>query len=855
MKELQIPALSLVVLVGASGSGKSTFARRHFKPTEIVSSDTCRGIVSDDENDQTASGPAFELLHFIVRQRLKAGLLTVVDATNVQAESRKPLVALAREFHVLPAAIVLDLPEKTCVERNAARPDRQFGPHVVRRHASSLRQSLRTLEREGFRSLHVLRSTEEVDDARITRVPLWNDRRAETGPFDIVGDVHGCLPELVELLDRLGYTLGPVPEGGVGPRLIPPPGRRLFFVGDLVDRGPDTPGVLRLVMQAVADGTALCVPGNHDVKLARKLNGKDVQLTHGLAESLAQLAKEPPDFLPAAARFLDSLVSHYVLDGGRLVIAHAGLKEEMHGRASGAVREFALYGDTTGEKDELGLPVRRNWAADYRGRARVVYGHTPVAAADWVNNTLNIDTGCVFGGHLTALRYPELELVSVAAHQTYAEPARPFLKPETPAARSPQQILDDVLDLADVSGRRIVHTRLIPSVTVRADEAVAALETMSRFAVDPRWLVYLPPTMSPPETSRLPGLLEHPAEVFAYFRKEGITGLVCEEKHMGSRAVAVVCRDADAARRVFGVQSGEAGIVYTRTGRRFFDDPTLEAALLERLRAAATTGGLWESLATDWLVLDAELMPWSAKARDLIRGQYATVGAAAASSLARAAEWVAAAAARPGAGGDLPRLLEQTRARAAAADLYRAAYRRYCWNVSGPEDLRFAPFHLLASEGAVHADKPHAWHLEQLARLAGGIVIATPHRTVNLDDPASEAAAIAWWESLTGAGGEGMVVKPVGFTQRGTKGWVQPALKCRGPEYLRIIYGPEYSLPGNLERLRARRVAGKRSLAAREFALGIEGLERFIRREPLRRVHECVFGVLALESEPVDPRL
>lgn len=608
-------------------------------------------------------------------------------------------------------------------------------------------------------------------------------------------------------------------------------------------------------MQAVADGTALCVPGNHDVKLARKLKGKDVQLTHGLAESLAQLAKEPADFLPAVARFLDSLISHYVLDGGRLVIAHAGLREEMHGRASGTVREFALYGDTTGEKDELGLPVRRNWAADYRGRARVVYGHTPVANADWVNNTINIDTGCVFGGHLTALRYPELGIVQVPAQQSYAEPARPFLKPAAPATRSPQQVLDDVLDLADVSGRRIVNTRLIPSVTVRADEAVAALETMSRFAVDPRWLVYLPPTMSPPETSRLPGLLEHPAEVFAYFRKEGITALVCEEKHMGSRAVAVVCRDADAARRIFGVQTGEAGIVYTRTGRRFFDDPALEAALLERVRAAATAAGLWESLTTDWLVLDAELMPWSAKAQDLIRGQYATVGAAAASSLARAADWVASAAARPGAGGDLPRLLDQTRARAAAADLYRAAYRRYCWSVSGPDDLRFAPFHLLASEGAVHADKPHAWHLEQLARLAGGIVIATPHRTVDLDDPASEAAAVAWWENLTGAGGEGMVVKPAGFTQRGFKGWVQPALKCRGPEYLRIIYGPEYSLPGNLERLRARRVAGKRSLAAREFALGIEGLERFVRREPLRRVHECVFGVLALESEPVDPRL
>jgi protein phosphatase len=853
---LEIPAMSLVVLLGASGSGKSTFARRHFKTTEIVSSDFCRGIVSDDENDQTCSEAAFEVLHQIVRQRLKAGRLTVVDATNVQPEARKPLLALAREFHILPTAIALALPDSVCLERNKSRPDRQFGPHVVRRQSMGLRQSLRSLEREGFRHLHVLRSLEEVEAARIVRVPLWNDRRHETGPFDFIGDVHGCLPELRDLLARLGYGLDEATPGPVGPRLIPPPGRKLVFVGDLVDRGPDTPGVLRLVMQAMADGHALCVAGNHDVKLARKLRGRDVKLTHGLAESIAQLATQPADFSTQVADFLEGLIAHYVLDGGRLVVAHAGLKEEMHGRASGAVREFALYGDVTGEQDDLGLPIRNNWAAEYRGRARVIYGHTPVALPEWLNNAINLDTGCVFGGHLTALRYPELELISVPAHATYAAARRPFLPdPNAAATLSAQQAHDDVLDLSDVIGRRIISTRLLPGVTIRADESNAALEAISRFAVDPRWLVHLPPTMSPPETSSLPGLLEHPAEAFAYFRSEGITEVVCEEKHMGSRAIVIVCRDGDAARKSFGIADGSSGIIYTRTGRRFFDDSTLESQLLEHVRTAFARAGLWDDLNTGWAVLDTELMPWSAKAQSLIQSQYATVGAAATASLASARQWVAQAAARRPEAPEPAALLASLDARSRAATDYRTAYRHYCWPVRSLADLRLAPFHLLATEGAVHADKPHAWHLATLARLADSILIATRHRFVDLNAPESEAGAIQWWEQLTATGGEGMVVKPAGFTIRGSRGWVQPAIKCRGREYLRIIYGPEYTLPENLDRLRQRRVSGKRSLALREYALGIEALERFTRREPLRRIHECVFGVLALESEPIDPRL
>jgi protein phosphatase len=856
--KLSIPDLSVVALIGPSGSGKSSFARKHFRPTEVLSSDFCRGLVSDDENSQPATNDAFEVLYFIASKRLAAGKLVVVDATNVQAEARKLIIALARQFHCIPSAIVFDLPEKLCQERNRDRPEREFGPHVVRQQSQQLRRSLRNLQREGFRRIHVLHTPEEVDAAEIERQPLWNNLKHEHGPFDIIGDVHGCFDELVDLLSQLGYSVKKSSDGEKSPSysVTHPEGRRAVFLGDLVDRGPKTPDVLRLVMSMKEAGAALCVPGNHDIRLMRKLRGRDVQITHGLADSLEQLDKEPPEFLATASEFIDDLISHYVLDDGKLVVAHAGMKEDMQGRGSGKVRDFALYGETTGETDEFGLPVRYNWAAEYRGKAIVVYGHTPVPQSDWLNRTINIDTGCVFGGSLTALRYPEKELVSISARATYAEPVRPLVAPgQAPPTLTSQQIHDDLLDIDDVIGKRIVTTRLHHNITVREENALAALEVMSRFAANPKWLIYLPPTMSPTETTSQPGLLEHPSEAFAYFRREGVPRVVCEEKHMGSRAVVIVCRDEDAARRRFGVVTEGIGICYTRTGRRFFDDAKIEKEFLGRVRVALDAAGIWDHFETDWICLDAELMPWSAKAQELLRQQYAAVGTAARASLSESLSSLERLALK---NDDVLSLIERYAQRLDAARLYVDSYRRYCWQVRSVSDLKLAPFHLLATEGQVHVQQNHAWHMEKLTEVCNtsdGLLLVTCYKQVDVTDAESAEQATGWWEELTSRGGEGMVLKPLDFIVRGRRGLVQPAIKCRGREYLRIIYGPEYVLPGNLERLRSRSVSAKRSLALREFALGIEGLERFVRKEPLRRVHECVFGVLALESEPVDPRL
>ena len=795
------------------------------------------------------------MLHFITSKRLAAGKLTVIDATNVQVEARKPLLALAREYHCLTVAIVFNMPTKLCQERNEARPDRNLKPHVIRQQSQQLRRSLHNLKREGFqRFVYVMSTQEAVEAIRVERQPLWTNRTDEQGPFDIIGDVHGCFDELVELLKELGYEISTQPDGETV--VEPPQGRKAIFVGDFVDRGPKVAEVLRLVMGMQKTGAALCVPGNHDVKLVRALQGRNVNPTHGLAESLSQLEEESAEFKTQITEFLNGLVSHYVLDSGKLVVAHAGMKAELQGRASGRVREFALYGETTGETDEFGLPIRINWADEYRGNAMVVYGHTPVAEPQWVNRTINIDTGCVFGGKLAALRYPEKEIVSVPAYQTYYQPSKPLLNEVDKLSSVKTQESDDILSIDDVLGKRVVSTRLHHNVTIREENAITALEVMSRFAINPKWLIYLPPTMSPTETTNRPGLLEHPTETFTYYRRQGVSNVIWEEKHMGSRAVVVVCRDTETAKKRFGVADDTLGICYTRTGRRFFDDTAIETELLGQVKAAIDKVDYWKVFNTDWICLDCELMPWSVKAQELLRQQYAPVGVSARIALGEAVASLETAAER---GVDVSCILDDYRQRAEAVTKYVKAYQQYCWHVQSIADLKLAPFHLLATEGVVYFDKDHLWHMEVLNKLCqdseDNPLFATSYGMVNVTDDTNQTEAICRWEELTEQGGEGTVIKPLDFIVQGKRGLVQPAVKCRGREYLRIIYGPEYTLPQNLKRLRTRGLSHKRSLALREFALGVEALERFVRREPLSRVHECVFGILALESEAVDPRL
>ncbi|MDR1105394.1 MAG: polynucleotide kinase-phosphatase [Treponema sp.] len=894
---ITLPELCLVALIGPSGSGKSTFAGNHFKPTEVLSSDYFRGLVSDDETDQSATAAAFDSLYYIAAKRLEAGRLTVIDATNVQKKARDQVLRLAREQNVLAAAVVFDMPQSLCIERNKARPDRNFGPHVVQGHARELKRSIKHLRKEGFHFVYTFTSPEEAADAEIERTKLWNDKKDEAGPFDIIGDVHGCYDELCALLEKMGYTVD-----RTACIALPPANRRAVFLGDLCDRGPKSAEALRLAMNMAEAGTALCIPGNHEVKLLRKLRGADVKLSHGLDSTVTQMEQESPEFIERVSAFLDGLVSHYVLDRGRLVVSHAGLKEAWQGRSSGRVRSFCLYGETTGETDEFGLPVRLDWANEYRGKALVVYGHIPSREPRFLNNTICIDTGCVFGGSLSAYRYPEAEVVSVTAAREYYAPVKSLdydsntvhsgdassagddLLPEesrTKPASPPLPGVENIPAIEDVLGRLNIRARLHRNIVINEESSAAALEIMSRFSADPRWLIYLPPTMSPCKTSALPEFLEHPAEALEYYRKAGIAQAVCEEKHMGSRAVIVLCRSRETALNRFGVQDGSQGIIYTRTGRHFFDpsdasalaagNTGMERAILERLKNVLERTGFWDQFATDWVCLDTELMPWSAKARALLLEQYGPVGrsgrdglAAGIAALKQAISIQGPAAsggASVGGGGadmNIAAVLEQFEQRRECLDQYTDAYRRYCWTVSSVEDYRIAPFHILATEGKVWNSENHLHHLETIRQYMTGIdplFMATSHIVVDLKDGQSLAAAVDWWLKLTGSGGEGMVVKPLDFIARRGTELLQPAVKCRGREYLRIIYGPEYTVPEKLERLRSRSLSKKRRLALSEFVLGMESLERFVRGEPFHRMHECVFAVLAMENEAVDPRL
>lgn len=861
--QIEIPEFALVVLVGPSSAGKTTFARRHFKHTQILSSDMFRGIVCDDENDQNASKEAFELLYHAAGKRLVHRRTTIIDATNLQRNDRRKIIELAKAQNVHPVAIALNLPEEVIKERNRTRKERELPEPLVKSQIAALRRSIHGLKREGFRFVYVLNSEKEIGDTEIVYTKLWSDKKEEHGPFDIIGDVHGCFDELTELLEKLGYGLDEDKVYRHGR------GRRAVFVGDLCDRGPKNADVLRLVMNMVRAGTAFCVPGNHDDKLKRYLKRNQVQISHGLEKTIRELEQEDQSFLDEVQTFLENLVSHYIFDDGRLVVSHAGIKAEYIGRVSGRIRSFCLYGDTTGETDESGFPVRANWALDYRGEAMVVYGHTPQEEVQAVNRTYCIDTGCVFGGKLSCIRYPEKEVVSVAAHARYYETARLFYDNEEEDG--------DILNISDVQGKLHLTTRFLPSVTIPEENTAMALEEMSRFAADPRWLIYLPPTMSPCRTSSLEEYLEHPLEAFQYYQKNGIENVICEKKHMGSRAVIILCRTADAAKKHFRVKDGSRGIIYTRSGRRFFDSPAVEMEVLDRLDQTLTENGFWEDFKTEWVCLDTEIMPWSEKALALLRNQYGPVGRAGRESLSAAIETMDLAGRFLDSGRivcdvhgnseyscgihqdkDIHSLRQVFEEKLTAVNQYVDVYRHYCWNVDSVEDLRIAPFHFLACEGHVFSKEKHVWHMETLKQYCIGcdpIFVETEYMEVNLSHTEEIGAAVAWWMGLTENGGEGMVVKPETFAAFSKSGLIQPAVKCRGREYLRIIYGPEYLMPEHMARLKRRSLSRKQRLAEKEFSLGVEALERFAAKEPFYRVHECVFAIMALESEPVDPTL
>ena len=842
MKQISMPDPGLVLLIGASGVGKSTFAAKHFAENEILASDTFREMIAgtrDPHKASEATTDAFQILGEVAAARLRRRLLTVIDGTGLTRRAQESAAAIARENHVPVNAIALVRTVKETLQQNAQRGEGRVEERAVSDMCRRVGHAAKMAKRNGIRNVHMLANSEEIESCVIERTTLRCDARANPGPFDIIGDVHGCEAELRELLAKLGYE-------HQARQWRHPQQRQIVFVGDLVDRGPQSIATVRLVMELAEQGIAQAVEGNHEVKVVKHLRGGKVKLTHGLEATAREIEKLDEEERKRIGDFLATLPSHLVLDGGALVVAHAGLAEEMHLGTGSKVRAFANYGQTSGETDEFGLPVRYQWANDYRGRAIVVYGHTPVPEARWEGErqrVICIDTGCCFGGKLTALRWPERELVEVAAHKEWYTPVRPLVPIN-------QGVGD--LDIADIIGEKRIRTEAAGTIRIAEQRIDAASEVAVRFGIDPRWMAYIPPTMAAPPAAPSGLWLEHPHTVFEYYAKQGIEYVVCEEKHMGSRAIAVVAKSPGAAKEAFAIEG--PGRIYTRTGRRAIADPRTEKMLLCELCKCIEGAGLWTELDTDWLMLDSELLPWGVLGQGLIENHYRRAGEAGERMFTDLGRWLAKAAenGRRQAGID-----ERAVTRREQCEAFMAALDAYD---EGSEGLvRLAPFHVLAGKGRVYLGEEHAWHMNKAEQLAehSERVVETRWRTVKLDNEQERSNATEWWKEMTGAGGEGFVVKPVPNTMRRPTDmkWLQPAMKCRGREYLRIIYGPEYTSPEQIERLRDRNTEHKGALAFREYAIGMEGLERLVAGEPLRRIHECALAVLGLESSSVDPRL
>lgn len=860
MLNIEIPQNSCVMTIGVSGSGKSQFCKTMFKPGDILESDHFRDIVAGDYTSQEYNNECFKKLYDVLEFRMSKGIFTVVDATNLKNDYRKTIFDIALKNHMNIYGLIFDVDKDTLMERR-----KDWVPsYVIERQLKDFEATKKFISKD-FKNYTILKNpvydseTNSYPDITVTmKVPSSMRHINEFGDkevhYDIIGDVHGCIEELCEALRQLNYiTYYNISDITVYDDIDE---CKVIFVGDLVDRGPSSIAVIELVMRLVEAGTAHCVLGNHDDKFLRAINRNKVQISDILQATLDEYNQLPKERQIKIKEFLESLPYYLVLDEGKLVVSHAGIKEEYIGKESKRIKDFCLYGDVDDTKTEDGYPIRKNWARDYRGDALIVYGHTPNNNIVIENNTINIDTGCSFGGKLTALQYPELTTYSFKAYNTYY------------IGRKLEDVEDDTLnyipDIKDYAKDQMVTMFDGTKILLKENDMRAAIQESSHYTVDPRWLVYVPPTMSPCETSTLDDYLEYPTEAFEYYKSNNVYNkVICERKHMGSRAVVIVCKDNSVAKKRFHITNDkEFGVIYTRKGKRFFngDKAEWETILLERLRDQLNKTNFFKDFDTDYVILDCELMPWSDKARGLISRHYAPVGRVGKDNLHLSTFALKTYAEAHEDNEAVKGLVEKFSHREDNLDKYIESYRNYCWPVNSVDDIKIAPFHVLAYNNTVNMMDNSLHRVDHIKVIDDYIVndanfISTPNIIVDLEDEESVQEGVNWWLEATKNGYEGMVVKPLQYfaVNRKTNKLIQPAIKCRGREYLRIIYGPEYT--DNIQRLKKRSLSSKRNLALMEFQLGIESLHQFVSNGPFHKQYRAALGVLSLEYTPVDPRL
>ncbi|GIN84967.1 polynucleotide kinase-phosphatase [Heyndrickxia sporothermodurans] len=861
--QIKLPHSGIVLLIGPSNSGKTSLLNhwietKQILPTEVVGSDYFRILVGDvnyfdwtnmpkDEADaifnhyQQVSKEAFSLLDSAIESRSRLNKLTFIDATHLHSDDRKKYISIAKKHHIPCIGFILDVSQDILIERDEHRENPR-GKRRIKQQYQVFKREKRFLKNEGFAATYYINDA----NAKIIRQPNPIEIDIQNG-IDLIGDIHGCFDELILLLEKMGYQKN---EKGL---YTHPTGRKFVSVGDIMSRGPHSLETMIFFLNHVKQGFAYMIDSNHGWKIARWLDGRTVTLSHGdekVADEFTRFEEENGSEMAVSlkAELKDLLLyapSHYVFTKNGLpvlVCTHAGIKDEFIGKQSPVISDFCRYGDTDGF-DDSGKPIRKDWFIHHQTSPLIIWGHDPKPQPLFVNNTLNIDQGAVFGGKLTAYRYPEKEIISISAKKDYSSSIHnPLLEWEKKRFAAP--------NIGKFLNGYSVLTKDLGEIKVSKEIVLPAIDTISHFTIPIEQLIYIPPTMSPtPTTSSLDNYLEHPKEAIDYYRKNGVYTMIAEKKHMGSRGILFLFKDKETAKNYGGFET--LGTIYSRTGRRFFDK-NLEERVVSTLHKDLHSYGYFQKYKTDFLLLDAEIMPWNLKAKELISNQYAHVSENAILDRMKLRNKLRDASLK---NEEINNWLQEYEEKLNNALRFKQIFQKYCWNINGIEQIQIAPFHVLAHSNETFFDKPHTWHMEmnrEFSKLSN-LFVETEYKVIHNDK--SEEEVIKWWESMTSECHEGIVIKPEYFISKHNEKLLQPAIKVRGQKYLSIIYGMDYLHPENLKRLKNRNSAKKQKLALKEFALGVEGISRFVNGESIERAHECVLATLAMESDPVDPRL
>jgi len=839
--EIILPEIALVVVLGPSKSGKTTFTRKHFAPSEVFHLDEIHEHYAPERKGSDTEADDLDTFHFLLEKRLKQGLLTVIDGSFITQSSRKKMREIARRYSTQLIGIWMDLPESELVSRHTQGDSMA----KARLEMARLQAHADKFQLEGFKQVYRLDTQADIDAVDFVRTQFSCNQRALSGPFDVIGDVHGCLVELESMLAQLGYVQA---EGA--PTYRHPDGRTAIFVGDLISRGPSSLATLAIVRAMVAHGSALSVKGNHETDLLSAMQGQEINLHNGLQPTLDQVAQLPAEEQEQILAFIDQLPFHLLLDEGKLAVAHGGIKANMQGRESADIESFNLYAESGGPSNHWGMEIKPTWALEYEGNATVVHGHLPVKTATWTKQVLNLDTGCVYGGHLSAFRYPEREIVTVKADQEYAT----FVDTSPPedGLANPEIRPHQSVDFARITGRNLVSTSAQYYISIKDDIAPTVLDHLVQNGTHPGQLVYLPPLLSPTKSSSIPGYLEHPREAFNYYAKKGLSEVIVEEMQGGAKTTILLAKDQQTAYKKLCISDKSLGIAINSLGSYSFQNEAIGNTFIERFHSLVTELGIWETLSTDWICVEGELLPssnhWQGMEDHFQRMQ--------AGGSAVFPAGIAALEEAQTQGVDVSDLLNRTLKRQEKNKQFNRQLETEGKAPERLEDYRFVPSFLLASEGDLHFEKQLSWHFEWWKNCQERDALFQPSvwQLVSLNAEVEKQAIVSRFETLSDEGKPGMLMRPPQLIIDAGSDLIQPGLKIRGKEYLRLVYGPDYDLPELLEVHRKRRLKEIRQLTVRQLALGYEGLKSFVNHKDVNASYECIFALLCLQCTDVDPR-